>query len=77
MSDAAERQKRYRRRRKSGDPSIIEALIESGRLGEWDDGDRQKIGRAMSQLIAEWCEAVTRNGLDPLKLIPNKQENQK
>jgi len=62
----AQRMRAYRARKRAGE-NLVQALLDAGRLKEWDDGDKGAIGRAVSKLVADWAASVTRrNGADPL-----------
>jgi len=62
-SPAAERQRRYRERRRRGvliawaelTPECIEAMIARGRLPAADTTDARSLGAAVSRLVAEWA----------------------
>lgn len=46
--------------------SFVEALVETGRLGQWDEDDRQAIDRAATIILSDWHVSVTRDGADPI-----------
>lgn len=72
---AAERQRRFRLRRQTciliaaelERFGFVEALIEVGRLGQWDEDNRPEIERAVNRLLADWQIAVTRYGGCPIQ----------
>ena len=63
LSSAAERQRRYRERRRRGvliawaevAPECVEALISRGRLRPEDSTDARLLGAALARLVAEWA----------------------
>ncbi len=71
---AAERQRRYRARRRNAILvraemerfGFVEALVEAGRLGQWDEDDREAIDQAVTTILSDWHVSVTRNGVDPI-----------
>lgn len=58
---ARDSRERWRVRRR-----LALALREVDRIGDWDEADRIAIDRACDQLLMDWCEAVTRDGDDPV-----------
>ncbi len=69
----AERQRRYRVRRRAGEPTIADALIAAGRLPAAAEADRGEINRAVSRLLRDWTLKVEATGADPV--TPTPQEN--
>jgi hypothetical protein len=74
-NSAALRNRRYRRRRRSGlvvinvlcdEFGVIDALIEQKLIGEDESENRQAVGAALSRLIQRWQESVTRRANDAL-----------
>jgi hypothetical protein len=71
---ATERQRLYRARRRTTvrvvaeleRPWFIDALIDAGRLDEWNDGDLTKIASATIRLLEDWAITVTRDISDPV-----------
>jgi hypothetical protein len=65
---AADRYRRYRERRRADKlcvrielgHDVIDALIEAGRIGAWDENDRDAIAKAVERLCEE--SAATRGG---------------
>lgn len=45
---------------------FVEALVEAGRLGQWDEDDRGAIDHAVATILSDWHVAVTRDGVDPI-----------
>lgn len=74
---AAERQRRCRARRRASILvkaemerfGFVEALVETGRLGQWDEDDREAIDDAVTTLLADWHVSVTRDGADPIASV--------
>jgi len=57
----------YRLRKAVGDYALTQALIETGRLAEWDESDPVARGKAIAKLHRDFAAFVTaRNGRDPL-----------
>jgi hypothetical protein len=62
-SSGAERQRRWRRRRACGEvvvqlgvsEQVVGALIESGRLHAVETLDRNKLARALDDIVAAWA----------------------
>ena len=46
--------------------SFVEALVETGRLGQWDEDDRGAIDHAVTTILSDWHVSVTRDGVDPI-----------
>ena len=73
-AQAAERQRRYRVRRQTAVLLMVEmerfwfveALIDAGRLGQWDEDNREAVERAVTRLLEDWQIGVTRDGVDPV-----------
>jgi hypothetical protein len=64
---AAERMRAYRIRKRAGDHAFTQALIETGRLPEWDEDNPAARGEAEAKLHRDFARLVTlRNGRDPL-----------
>jgi hypothetical protein len=42
------------------------ALVEAGRLGEWDEQNVPAIDQAARRLLSDWIREVTCNGSDPV-----------
>jgi hypothetical protein len=63
---AAERDQRRKMRRRAGRIVVpieihlddIDVLVEQRRLGEWDERNRELIGRAIEELVAEYVVAT-------------------
>jgi hypothetical protein len=48
-----------------------------GRLGQWDEDDREAIDNAVTTLLADWHVSVTRDGVDPIASdIMRRRESQ-
>ena len=45
---------------------FVEALVEAGRLGQWDEDNRGAIDHAVATILSDWHVAVTRDGVDPI-----------
>jgi hypothetical protein len=45
---------------------LADALIDVGRLGQWDENNREAIQRARDDLLLDYCAAVTCHGGDPV-----------
>lgn len=71
--NVAERSERKRRRQKKL-ARLGSALVEAGRLGAWDEGDKEAIKQASDDLLADWADLVearaaegdTSGGVDPV-----------
>lgn len=61
------------RRSRAKDKALFEtiapALVEARRLGQWDDGNKEAIARALWQLVLDWAEAVAEDGNDPVRKL--------
>lgn len=66
MTAAAERQRRWRERAREGrlvvqievSPEVVDALVDAGRLGQWDERDRTAVGDAIAKLTDEWAQDI-------------------
>jgi hypothetical protein len=45
---------------------LVDALVTTGRLGQWDEDDPKAINEAVANLYADWEVSVMRDGVDPL-----------
>lgn len=56
---SSERQRRYRARKAAGlmqvtitiNDAVVDALVATGRLGEWDEENREAISRAIERML--------------------------
>ena len=66
MTSGADRQRRYRARKAAGlfrvsislDQGVVDALVATGHLEEWDEGNRQAIAAAIERLLGTYANDV-------------------
>lgn len=67
LSATAVRMRRYRKNLRLRGCSIVESLIEAGRLDPMDAANPAAIGRATAAVLHDWHTFVGRNGVDPVR----------